>query len=137
MYYLTGGGPGDKGVSGSLPNKEKDRKIQIPGLSIFRENIHWLSDGEERRGKSQKKRLPEDEKHRKTEQKRKDKKRERKDKKREGKSEIPETSIVPYRGTNSRDPAENNNLLSSEQSQGNLSDDLEGWDAVSIDSVSL
>lgn len=119
VYYITGGGPDDKVPGSSSPNKQRETKDQIPGLSIFRESIHWLSDGDERGDKRKKKRLPEDDKHRKGAHKRKDKKRERK-------SDIPETSIVPYRAANS-----------SEQSQGNPADDLKGWDTVSIDSITL
>ena len=112
---VTGSGPKDK-----IP-QQKETKIQIPGLSIFRENIHWLSDGEEKRDKRHKKKLRENEEHKKAGHKRKDKNREN-----------PETSIIPYHGENSSNRAEND-----DRSQGNMSDDLEGWDAVSIDSISL
>ena len=50
-------------------------------------------------------------------------------------SSSPETSNVPDRGENSSDRAENTNLLNGEQSQDNLSGDLEGWDTDSIHSI--
>jgi hypothetical protein len=121
VLYLTGSGPKSK-TPGSA-EKQKETKIQLPGLSIFRENIHWLSDGEQSRDKRPKKKLRENEEHRKAEHKRKGKKRERK-------RENPETSIVLYHGVNSTDRVEND-------SPENVSGELEGWDTVSIDSVSL
>lgn len=126
MYYFTGGRPGHKSpekLAASSPNKQIEKKLQFPSLSIFRESIHLFSEEDKRRDKDQRKIVSEDEKQRAGGRKKKDKKRKRR-------SGTPETSIVPYSETNSRDGTEN----TGEQT---LSDDLEGWDTVSIDSVNL
>lgn len=123
MYYFTGDRPGNPAASS--PNRKAEKKIQIPGLSIFRENVHWFPEEEERGDKSQRKRVSGDEKKREGGRKRKDKKR---------RSGTPETSIVPYTGVNSSNGTVNAGYSTSEQ---NLSDDLEDWETVSIDSVTL
>ena len=96
----------------------------MPNLSIFGEKIHLPLKEKKGDGKSKRKKRPGDQKQRKSEPRRKDKKIERK-------SEIPEFSIVPYRGV---DRAEN--VSQREQRQEDLSND-EGWDTISADSINL
>ena len=121
FFSFTDGGPGP---SASFSPKKREAKGQIPGFSLFRKNIHWFSGEEENKDKRQKKATQRNEKQRKHRHKRKDKNRENNDN--------PKTAIVPYGMAQSRVARGNIGLLNDNPSHND-----EGWDTVSINSVTL
>lgn len=128
MSFVTGRQSAEDTPVFRSSSKQDETRIQMPGLRIFREKIHWLPDKKSTR-KGQKKSSPEEKIYKGNH------------KKREKKSDIPQTSTISKRDENSSNHRDSTNLPNNDQPEEtfSLSEewDVTEWDALSIDSVDL